>query len=62
MTPGEEFALYHRNRKAWAEYMAPIWRERAKKLTDAQKRQWWAMAGPELRRELERLKCEAGAS
>lgn len=51
----QEFALYKRDREAWARLVAPRRAERLKSLHGEAKRAEWECYGPELRAELRRL-------
>lgn len=55
MSPTDEHRLYLRDRAAWARYIAPRWYERMKRETEAEKRESWRIAGPELKAEIRRL-------
>ena len=55
MSPTEEHQLYLRDRAAWARHIAPRWYERMRGESEAEKRESWRIAGPELKAEIRRL-------
>lgn len=58
MTPHDEYLLYLRDRKAWAEYVAPNWKRMLERADEAEKRRLWRIAGPELKAAIVKLKQE----
>lgn len=48
-------ALYKRDRQAWAQQAAPRWVARMRAESEADKRESWRIAGPELRAEILKL-------
>lgn len=60
MTPGQEHALYLRDRRAWAQYVAPKWARTLAKADEEEKRRLWRIAGPELKDALRELKMQSG--
>ena len=59
MTPHDEHKLYLRDRRAWAQYVAPKWAQMLAKADDAEKRMLWRIAGPELKAAIRALKSES---
>ena len=59
MTPHDEHKLYLRDRRAWAQYVAPKWARTLAKADDAEKRMLWRIAGPELKAAIRALKSES---
>lgn len=56
MTGTEEYRLYHADRPAWAEYVAPNWARMLSERAGEAKRALWELAGAELRAAVTALK------
>lgn len=48
-------ALYLRDKREWARQAAPRWVKRMRAESEADKRESWRIAGPELRAEIRKL-------
>ena len=59
MTPHDEHKLYLRDRRAWAQYVAPKWARALAKVDEAEKRLLWRIAGPELKDALRAMKMQS---
>lgn len=59
MTPHDEHKLYLRDRRAWAQYVAPKWARMLAKADKPEKERLWRCAGPELKAAIRALKSES---